>query len=247
MNRNYIRSLGLPKGFPINEYANLAEIQADGGTDTLITAAINNYIHQKSGLVEGRDDLYTYIVDVLGFTPLMETVKVDGKDVEQPSETEGKLIARFVAELVKGTFTHKDFTVTGADADAKEASVWATLQEIVDAPRTVKIKDKEVKLFDLRNDIKTPIRTSKPKTPPAYAIAGAKSIFSDTAKDGTPKKDNLATRLKKWADTFTKEGITFTAFDKADDKGVVANDGNITNLAWAIQARELAQAEKKYA
>lgn len=238
--------MDLPKGFPINEYENLAEIQANGGSDEIITAAVNNYIHQKSELVKGRDDLYTYAVDVCGFKPLMESVTKDGVTTEQPSETEMKLINRFVGELAKGTFTHKSFTVTGADTDAKEASVWNTIQGLVDAPMKVKIADKEVTLFSLTNDIKTPVRVSKPKTPRVKMKEAATNIFSDVAKDGKTKPKNLAARLKHWADTFTKEGFVFDDFSKPDEKGVVATDANITKLAWAIQAREDAQAETKY-
>lgn len=246
MKRVYISSLSLPKGFPINEYETRDEIIKDGADQvvdyngmkcTRDVVVINNYLHQKDGLVQGRADLALWLEVVAKFPWLTKQVtkKIDGKDVAVTEylETEGKYIERFVTAATDGTVKVVGLTLTGTNAEQNEAVVWAFLQSVVDKPTKITVteggKPTEVTLFDLKNDIKAPVHVAKAKTPPQYALEAAGNII----KNGTQSK---------WATTFKKEGVDFEDFSVADDVA-----GNTTRLAWAIQAREQAKARKEYA
>lgn len=266
--RNYVASLGLPLGFPIMEY-NPADgvkgILADGCTEERIVDIVNNYLHQKAGLVQGRDELATYIETVLGFK--MKTKQVtkgtgaDAKTVEVADETEQKFLDRFVAALVKGEFTHPSITITGDNAEQREAQALAAVQKIVDKPYKLVTKDSEGKetttvLFDLVNDAKAPERKVGVAKIPQYASKAAANIISDTLPDGSAKKTKLADRLKKWAATFTERGLAVEDFlsdaakDATPEVKAAHEATRAERLARAIvlnEAWETAQNAKKYA
>lgn len=265
--RNYIASLGLPQGFPIIEY-NPADgvkgILADGCTEARIVDIVNNYLHQKAGLVQGRDELATYIESVLGFKMKTKTVTkgtgTDAKTVVVPDETEQKFLDRFVEALVKGEFTHPSITVTGNNAEQREAQVLAAVQRIVDKPYKLVTKegDKEVEtvLFDLVNDAKAPERKPGVVKIPQYASKAAANIISDTGPDGKPKTTKLADRLKKWNTLFQERALAVEDFvsnapKDATPEALAAHEAERANrLARAIvlnEAWETAQNARKYA
>lgn len=249
MPKVYIDSLHLPKGFPIDEYANLAAIQADGGTDARITAVINNYIHQKDGLVQGRDDLVTYVEGVIKFPRKYKKVTTgtgaEAKTKLVPDDdhkTEAKYLDAFVDAVVGKKFTVAGVTLSGTNDEQNEAIVWTFLQTIVDKPFkgavTINGNTKEVSLFNLKNDIKAPERASKAKELPDYATAGAASIIA-------------AGSQSKWVKTFTSKGIAFEPFDVVpkgtEDEQAAIKASNAANLARAIVLNEAADRAKKYA
>lgn len=248
MKKNYIESLSLPKGFPILEYENLAEIAKDGGTDERQTAVINNYLHQKDGLVLGRDNLTDYVEYVVKYPRSYEKVKSGDKEVEvpaKPHETDKKYLDAFVDAVVGKKFAFTGVTLSG-NAEQDEAAVWQRLQDIVEKPQKVSITYRgtttaqEVTLFDLKNDIKAPERKAGGSKIPDYAMNGAKSIIANGS-------------TAKWKKTFTDKGIAFEPFDtkpvngatKEEADAVVAS--NIQNLARAIVLNEAADRAKKYA
>ena len=249
MPKVYIESLHLPKGFPINEYANLAAIQADGGTDERITSVVNNYIHQKDGLVQGRDDLVTYVEGVIKFPRSYKKVTVgtgtDAKVKNVPADehkTEAKYLEAFVTAVVEKKFTVTGVTLTGTNDEQNEAIMWTFLQTIVDkvyeGDSTILGKTEKVRLFDLKNDIKAPERASKAKSLPEYALAGAASILAGP-------------NVKKWVTTFASKGIVHDPFDipvkGTPDEQAATKKANVEALARAIVLNEAADRAKKYA
>lgn len=214
-----------------------------------LAVVANQLLHQKDGLVQGRTELALYLEYVLKFPWLTKqsSKTVDGKAVAftEYLETEGKYIDRFVAQVVTDKVKMPGITLTN-NAEQDEASVMSAIQAIVDkpfpavdekgAPVTVDgplgPDGKPTKVpalwFNLRNDIKQPVRVSAAKKPWVTAIQGAEQIMANKAE-------------AKWAATFTKEGIPFEPF----------NTGNAESdklaLAWAIQARETKRAQKEYA
>lgn len=217
MKKSHVASLGLPSGFPVAQYENLKEVvDAVKGDETKVVDIVNKYLRQKGPLVEGRDLLSTHVGEKLGFairTKEVTTKGEDGKDVTKqvPDETEGKHIDRFLAEVLAGRHTVPGLHFKESDnEEQKEAHVWAFLQKIADK-------------FDLKVDAATPERVSKPKkyeNLPLYARTGAEKIIANGAQ-------------KKWAKTFTDEGIPFEDFQAKDDP-----DGNKLRLATAIKERE---------
>lgn len=261
--KQYVPSLRLPKGFPIMEYdpaEGVKGVTADGGTEARIVEVLNSYLHQKNGLVDGRDDLVTYVENVFKFPMKTKTVTrgsgADAKTVAVPDETEAKYLDRFVAALVTKEFTAPGITLTGENAEQREAQAWAALQAVVDQVRTITVDGKEVKLFDLSNDIKAPERKVGVAKIPQYAQAAAKNIVSDTTPDGAKKKTTLAQRLKQWSSTFTERGLQFDDFvadapkDATPEVKAAHEAERLNRLARAIVANEAwesAQNAKKYA
>lgn len=248
MKKVYVASLGLPKGFPIMEYDSVKEIIADGGDQIVeygglkmerLAAVANSYMHQKGPLVTGRSDLAQFLTDVVKFprktVQVTETVdnKPVVKTVTDPKDTEAVYIGRFIADVAANRFTTTVLKASGKEPKEREDSLWNSIQELVEKPYELKVttgdKTEIVKLFDLKNSIKAPIRTQKPKAPPAYALDAATNIITNKNE-------------KKWTKTFTDEGVPFEPFVVPDDV-----DGNKVRLAWAIQAREALKAKKEYA
>lgn len=256
-----IRTIKLPLGIRVLQYedADVRKLLEVPANLTLVTDIINKYCRQKDALVEFRDDLTVALIEDIKFPMEMETVKVDGKDVKQPAETPGEHLIRFISALIKGEFVHPKFPVTGADNNAKEASVYAALQTFADTMGDTDIKgvaiprdEKTGRLtapgYSYRLDIARPERKpGKAKTPPDYAIEGATSIINNGSE-------------AKWAEKFTKgfkdaQGVTidpiaFQPFDTKAPKGADAaaveavRQTNITNLAWAIAEKEAQVREK---
>lgn len=268
MKRNYIESGNLPKGFPITEYERVSELFADLGVplDKAVAAAVdsnpgsqrivdvaNNYMHQKDGLVEGRDNLTTHIEHVLKFPRLYKEVKrktADGeKTIKVPADahkTDNLFAEAFVSAVVAKKFTVPGLQLTGTNDEQNEGIVWNFLQAAVEKPWKGNVtfvgdeKATEVTLFDLKNDIKAPERKTAEKSLPEYAVNGAANII----------KNN---RQAHWAKTFTEKGIAFDDFLQKAPAGATPEQvaavekSNLVNLAKAIQANEKADQAKKYA
>lgn len=260
-----VKTLGLPEGVRIFQYeeADVTKALKDSPKNLeIVTDIINKYLRQKDALVAARDDLDTYLTDVVKFPTLTKTEKVDGKDVTTRDEKPGEYLDRLVAALIKGEFSHKEFKVEGADNAAKEKSIYKSLQAIVDKLGEVDKDQKKIEVDEKGNqknpaqvryayllDISRPERVSKPKTPPEYAIQGATQIINGGAE-----------RVKAWIEKFAKgfkdpkgiqiDPITHAAFDVQAPKGATAEEAekvkqsNITALAWAIAEKEAQVREK---
>lgn len=255
-----IRTIGLPLGVRVLQYedADVKKVLENPTNLTIVTDIINKYLRQKDALVEFRDDLVTLLTDDIGFKMLTETVKENGKDVTVPAEKPGEYLDRLVVALIDGTFTHAKLPVSGADKAAKEKSVYNAFQALADTLGDVDAKGAPIPVdattkkrtapgFAYKLDIARPERTSKPKTPPDYAIEGATSIINNGSE-------------KKWAEKFTKgftdaqgviiDPIAFQPFDVKPAKGADAaateavRQQNIINLAWAIAEKEAQVREK---
>lgn len=254
MRVDLIDSMSLPKGVPVAQYQKLDEALTDvkktklqpGTTpEDVVVGVLNKYARQKDCLVDFRDWLWTTIKARTGWTGYKtEQVKQGDKMVTVEAEPEQKSINRFVAQLVDGSFTHKDFNLTGiTNEEQREAAVWAVFQAWTDAAsKTIdKYNDKgdlvgteplpAGQLSRWQVDISIPERKSKPKTPPEYATKNAESVWSDTDKTGKPKAKSLKDRLQGWFDTFTKKG-----FDFPDFRDTTNPEAAKVNLAWAIKA-----------
>lgn len=262
----YVESMGLPKGVPTQQYsedaAGLSEAIADlKGTklpanatpESIIVGVCNKYSRQKDALVDYRDWLWTTIKARTQWTGFKtEKVKQGDKEVTVEAEPEQKNINRFVAQLVDGTFSHKEFNLAGiTNEEQREAAVWSVLQAWTDAAAKTqdKVNDKgEVtgteplptgRLSRWAVDLSVPERKSKPKTPPEYATKAAESIFADVDKNGAPKKTKLATRLEHWFSEFTKKGIVFDDFRTGEP------EAQKVALAWAVKANEDFEREQR--
>ena len=255
MKNIYVSSLGLPKGFKIREYESIDEILKDGGKELVdypekgqkmerLAVVANQLLHQKDGLVQGRTELACWVEYVAKFPWLTKQVtkKQDGKDVAVTEylETEGKYIDRFITAVAEGKATFPGLKLAGTNVEQNEAAVLGAIQSLIDNPvpavgadgkaitESVNGKDVPVMWFDLRNDIKQPVRVAAAKKPWVTAIKGAEAILANKSGD-------------KWAKTFTKEGIPFEPFNTDNA------EANKLNLAWAIQARETKRAQSEYA
>lgn len=184
--------LDLPKGIPVEQFNTLAEVYASLGLDATageskVVNILNMYGRQKDALVAGRAYLSEQVV-AMGYARKSVTVKVDGKDVQQDDDTDLKHIARFVSDVVANNFPAptevvvkgigaKDaagkatdvtvpIAVTGTTPTDRAASLYASLQAVVDAhgPFTINLKAAE--------------RTGGSINPPKYAKDGAVNMWA---------------------------------------------------------------------
>ena len=211
MQKSYVGSLGLPKGFSIEQYETLAEIQADTKSDALIVDIVNKYCRQKDCLVDGRDKLAEMVNAKTGFAWVTKTVTSKDKDgvestSEEIDETEGKYLSRFVEAIVAGDFSSQDFPVSGDTVEAKTASVNEGLQRYADS-------------IPLRVNAFTPERTKKDKQAGKLALAAADNIIKNSSQD-------------KWSKTFKKCGIQHEDFMTSDP------EVNRQRLARAVAAHK---------
>lgn len=237
-----VESLGIEDLIEVGLYNTAADIDADGGPGTAGRLA-NLYMRQKGSLVRGRRAIVAKLIELtqFGWDPAKKKTKtVEGKSVEYNSETEGEWMTRFKkAALQPGGPTIPGFTIT--DEGTFEAAVISVSRQL--GPFLVSAK--------------AAVREAKEKTPPEYALNGAKSIIANGSQ-------------QKWVDTFTKGDklagpVQFKSFVQTPQSGEVAEaydiagasvtmlpteHANLINLAWAIKAREddkrARQAKKEY-
>lgn len=206
--------MDLPKGVPVEQYTD-AEITAAVAKDpkvlTRLTEIANLYLRQKDALVDARDWLWEAIKTKTGYN-LFETEDVkasDGTITKVEKNAEQKNINKFVADLLTGTFKTDKVVITGTETDAREASIWATLQSWIDAASKTDTDDKgaEVPLPTGRlsrwyNDFTKAPRVSKPKEPAVWAKEVAQRVLDNKAES-------------KWVTNWTK-GYTNKAGIKID-------------------------------
>jgi hypothetical protein len=240
MHIDRVDSLGIENLFEVMAYDDADAIDADAGKAGTCARLSNLYMRQKGALVKGRTRTVDEIEKVTGFKPVTKKVKYkkdDGSEGERVEwdETESEYFGRFKKAVLTKDFIHPSFN--GTTEELFDASVIKFVEPLGPFPISAKEAD----------------RAASEKTPPKYALKNAESIFSDTDANGVKKKDPIATRLKKWAKTFTDEAVTFEAFDVVPGAGATETDvatirtANLTRLAWAIKAREDAKALKEYA
>lgn len=254
----YAQSLDLPQGFRMRGYdeKDVLELVKDPKQLVRVADVLNNYCHQKGGLVNGRYDL-TCMVEELKFAPVTKKVKKDdGTILDEWDETEKAFIERFVAAVAAGEFKWDGVVATGADAKAKTESVWAAIQtRLANRCGDVDEKgddcfDKEGKLlpgkvpFAYRLDItRAEPKARKPKGPSKDAVDGATSIIN-----GGP--DRIAAWKAKFAKGYVDPNginitpVEFEPFDTIAPKNAKVEDvelvrqTNIKNLALAIDSKE---------
>lgn len=217
------------------EDSDIAALVAAGKISEL-TTAINADRRQKVALVDFRADLSDKI-EALGFKRKTETVTKDGKSEEQPAETEGDQIGRFVDALATGTFPVTDFTLPSGDDKVKETAALAYLQKLAFTCGDKKDVDGNP-CYEL--DVNRPVSTSAGKNLiPKWAMEAATNII----KNGSQAK---------WVGNFTNgytsasgvaiDPIAFDSFvavapDGSTPEAIQAVlDQNIKNLAKAIKA-----------
>lgn len=260
MKVEYVSTLGLPKGVRVMQYeeADVKKLLETPANLIVLTDILNKYLRQKDALVDARADLDTLLLEDVKFPTLKTTVKEEGKDVEVRNEKPGQYLDRLCDALVKGTFSHARLPVTGTEPKAKESSVYNALQAIMDTlgdvttdGTAIKRDEKTGRLtapgYAYRLDITRPERTSKPKTPPDYALEGATQIITKGSE-------------AKWAEKFAKgftdangvviDPIVHEPFNVKAEKGATAEaveavkQKNIVALAWAIASKEQQVREK---
>lgn len=263
----YVETLGLPKGVRCLQYEekDVLELLKDPAKVTIIADVLNKYERQKSALVDFRDDLDTHLREVVKFPTKTKKVKVDNKEVEERDEKPQVYLNRFIAAAIKGEVKAPGLTVTGANDEQKEASVYNWLQSIADTMGDTNEKgeaivtktDEATKAvtvvngprYSYRLDISRPPRQSKPKTPPDYAIEGATKIINNGAASVTKWKEKFAKGFTD-ANGVAIDPIVHDPFDVAPPKGATAEQveatkqANIKALAWAIAAKETQVREK---
>lgn len=244
-----VRSLGLPKGVPVNQFTTMAEATKHHKNGELgILDVINKYGRQKDSLVNARDWLSGVVDKTLSFPVWDKKTKKPllGTDKDEP-ETESSHIERFVDGVVSGKVSVpavtlsdevtppvpiKAFTPVGKDDKEKTASVWIYLQSLVDAHAPWS--------FDLNAATRV---GGKAKNPPKFALDGATSIFSGGDKKIAEFTKKFTEGYKR-ADGIVIDGFAFAPFNTVAPAGANAADvekvrqTNLTNLAWAIVTAE---------
>jgi hypothetical protein len=233
----HVRSMDLPKGIPVPHFETIDEIRKHlKSGDAGIVDLINKYGRQKDSLPNSKD-WFIETLESLGF----KQARADGKPATgedgEKLESDSKMLDRFVASVVKGTFTVPGFTVTGADDKAKTASVWEYLQGLVD------------KHGDFTMDLNASSRVGGAKKVPVHCIEAAKRVIANGAKSVAKWKKNFEGGFD--FDGVQIGSIPFAPFDTAIPAGAKEEDAaairkaNETNLARAIAAAFDAKAAKQ--
>lgn len=206
----------------VGYYQTIEDVDKDAGKTGAALHLVNTYMQQKSALPEANEFISDLIVE-LGFpvdaTKNKVVEKEDDKGVKQKvtinTETEGERIARFILLVNEGKWSHTSVT-KGAAKEFLQAKL------VTHGP------------FWL--DASTPIRTSKPKTPPKYALDAANSVFDDTPEFSGAARE----KFKKHWEAKINEGLKQHGSTHVFKLSGVHADDKLA-FAWAVHHRDEAK------
>ena len=105
MIEHYVSSLGLLRGLRVRDFESVTELETAAGEKGACLVLANQYLVEKTSLVNGRDKMANALEEKTGFAMIViETKKEDGSVVETPGETQLKYISRFRKAVLSGEF-----------------------------------------------------------------------------------------------------------------------------------------------